>query len=93
MSIQPEIPILDVLRTKKGYGIYINGHNHKDSIETIDNCSFVQANAVPDDQSIRVLEINDNAISIQSLNVTSPELKSNDSKTRVVDVKSIFRNL
>lgn len=76
LSIQPEIPIFDVLRSKKGYGIYINGHNHKDSIETIDNWSFVQANAVLDDQSIRVLEINDNAISIQSLNVTSPELKS-----------------
>ncbi|WP_339226099.1 metallophosphoesterase [Oceanobacillus sp. FSL K6-2867] len=76
LSIQPDIPILDVLRKKKGNGIYINGHNHKDSIETIDNWTFVQANAVLDDQSIRVLEINDNEISIQSFNAATSELKS-----------------
>ncbi|MBR3120274.1 MULTISPECIES: metallophosphoesterase family protein [Oceanobacillus] len=75
LSIQPEVPILDVLRKKKGNGIYINGHNHKDSIETIDNWTFVQANAVLDDQSIRILEINDNEISIQSPHVASPELR------------------
>ncbi|WP_068677017.1 metallophosphoesterase [Oceanobacillus sp. Castelsardo] len=75
LSIVPEVPILDILRKKKGNGIYINGHNHIDSIETIDNWTFVQASAILDDQSIRVLEIDDNEISIQSIRVGNPELK------------------
>jgi 3',5'-cyclic-AMP phosphodiesterase len=75
LSIVPEVPILNVLRKKKGNGIYVNGHNHKDSIETIDNWTFVQANAVLDDQSVRLLEIDENEISIRSIHVGNPELE------------------
>lgn len=73
-SIVPEVAIQDVLHKKKGYGIYVNGHNHKDSIETIGNWTFVQAGAVLDDQSIRLLEVNDEEISIQSIHVGNSEL-------------------
>ncbi|MBU8791590.1 metallophosphoesterase [Oceanobacillus caeni] len=75
LSIVPEVPIINILRKKKGNGIYINGHNHKDSIETIDNWTFVQTSAVLDDQSIRLLEIDDKEISIQSIHIGNSELR------------------
>lgn len=75
LSIVPEVPIHDILRKKKGNGIYVNGHNHHDSIETIDNWTFVQADAVLDDQSIRMIDIKEDEISIQTLNVQDSELE------------------
>ncbi|WP_179151862.1 metallophosphoesterase family protein [Oceanobacillus senegalensis] len=74
LSIVPDVPILDILRKKKGTGIYVNGHNHRDSIETMDNWTFVQAGAVLDDQSVRVLDISENDVFIQSIDVGNPEL-------------------
>lgn len=73
-SIAPEVPILEVLRKKLGKAIYVNGHNHKESIETIGNWTFVQASAVLDHQSVRILDINENEISIQPVDVGTPEL-------------------
>lgn len=73
-SILPEIPILDVLWKKQGNAIYVNGHNHKDSMEVIENWTFVQSSAVLDDCTIRIFEIDENTISIQSVDVGTPEL-------------------
>ncbi|MCJ7840399.1 metallophosphoesterase [Lederbergia sp. NSJ-179] len=75
LSIVPEVPIQDILRKKRGNGMYVNGHNHIDSIETIDNWTYIQAGSILDDPSIRILEINQDEISIKAINVGNPELK------------------
>lgn len=76
LSIVPEIPIHNILQKKKGMGIYVNGHNHHDSIETINNWTFVQASAVLDDQSIRIMDINESEVSIQAVNLNNQKLKN-----------------
>lgn len=75
LSIAPELPVLDILRKKQGTGIYVNGHNHKDSILSMDQWTFIQTSAVLDDPSIRVLDIEEEQISIKAINVGNPELK------------------
>lgn len=75
LSIAPELPVQDILRKKQGTGIYVNGHNHRDSIVSIGNWTFVQAGSVLDDQSIRIIDIDNEQISIKAIKLESPELK------------------
>lgn len=75
LSIVPEVAIQEILRKKKGNGIYVNGHNHIDSVETIANWTYVQVGSVLDDQSIRILEINRDEITIEAISVGNRELK------------------
>ena len=46
LSIEPKIDVWSVLRKKKGKGIYVNGHNHVDSIVGSENWTFIQIAAV-----------------------------------------------
>jgi len=75
LSIAPELPVLDILRKKQGTGIYVNGHNHRDSIVSVDNWTFVQAGATLDDQSIRIIDLDREQISIKAIKLENRELK------------------
>jgi 3',5'-cyclic-AMP phosphodiesterase len=69
LSIEPSIDVWSVLRQKKGKGIYVNGHNHIDSIVSNENWSFIQIAAVMDDQSVRILDITDDHCNVTAINV------------------------
>jgi Icc protein len=69
LSIEPSIDVWSVLRQKKGKGIYVNGHNHIDSIVSNENWSFIQIAAVMDDQSVRMLDITDDHCNVKAISV------------------------
>ncbi|MCM3585439.1 metallophosphoesterase [Mesobacillus maritimus] len=69
LSIEPSIDIWSILSKKKGKGIYVNGHNHMDSIVHKENWTFMQIASVLDDQSVRMLEIKDDNCQITTVYV------------------------
>ncbi|HZG73488.1 MAG TPA: metallophosphoesterase [Chondromyces sp.] len=69
LSIEPGIDIWSILRKKKGKGIYVNGHNHMDSIVSKENWTFMQIASVLDDQSVRMLDVKDDYCQITSVYV------------------------
>lgn len=73
-SVQPDIPLWEVLRRKTGTGVYFNGHTHVDSIAHRDNWTFVQVSACLDQHAFRVVEIGDTEIRITAADVDVPEL-------------------
>ncbi|MCF3944055.1 metallophosphoesterase family protein [Oceanobacillus alkalisoli] len=75
LSIDAEIPIQEVLQKKTGTGIYINGHNHSNSIIEKDQWTFVQLAAVLDQQAVRVFDINDSEININTINLSTEDMK------------------
>jgi 3',5'-cyclic-AMP phosphodiesterase len=74
LSIDPILQVWDSLSKKQGQGIYINGHNHLDSIVTKDNWTFIQIAAVLDDQSVRILEIDEDEVNMKPFNLQDQEL-------------------
>ncbi|NGP44027.1 metallophosphoesterase [Bacillaceae bacterium SIJ1] len=75
LSIDPELNVQDILNKKQGTGIYINGHNHVDSIVYSGQWTYIQAGAVLDDQSIRILEIDNDRICLQAKELNDSQLK------------------
>lgn len=74
-SIHPGIPVWSVLNKKDGIGLYMNGHNHCNSIAERGQWNFVQLAAVLDEQSARVIEISDSHLSIETIDLYDPELQ------------------
>lgn len=89
LSIHPSIDLWSVLKKKKGKGILINGHTHTDSIVSKGNWDFVQASAVLDDQSVRILEIENSEWSITAKDVSNSE--SIKQGATIGEVLDIFR--
>lgn len=71
LSIHPSIEIWDVLYRKKGRGFYINGHTHTDSIVEKGNWSFIQASAVLDSQSARIIEIDKDFLDVRAVELST----------------------
>lgn len=75
-SIHPSIDMWKILDQKVGVGVYVNGHTHIDSIEAIDNWTFVQTSACLDQQAFREINITDTAIEITAIDVADEELSN-----------------
>lgn len=78
-SIHPSIEIRNLLQQKKGIGIYFNGHMHCDSIVKEHNWTFIQTSACLDQQAFRLIELDDESITISSIDLEDEELAINAS--------------
>lgn len=74
LSIHPDIPVWELLSKKQGCGLYVNGHNHFNSIAEREQWSFLQLAAVLDEQAARIIEVSDTNISIEPVDLFDPEL-------------------
>lgn len=74
--IHPDVPIWEALSKKKGIGLYVNGHNHCNSIAKRNQWTFLQLSAVLDEQAVRTIEITDAEIIIDFVDVSDPLLKA-----------------
>ncbi|WKA54580.1 metallophosphoesterase family protein [Planococcus shixiaomingii] len=73
--VHPLQPIQEILQKKQGPGLYINGHNHYNSIALRKRWTFLQLAAVLDEQAARVIDVSDSLISIDSIDLSDPLLK------------------
>lgn len=76
LSVDPEIPLKEVLNQKSGVNIYMNGHNHFNSIVQEDNWTYIQVAAVMDEIGARVIEITDQEMKISEINFTTEQLRT-----------------
>lgn len=74
-SISPDIPMWDLLNKKQNAGLYINGHNHFNSIAAREQWTFLQIAAVLDEQAVRVIDISGAMISIDYVPFVDPNLR------------------
>lgn len=74
-SISPDIPMWDLLNNKQNAGLYVNGHNHFNSIAAREQWTFLQIAAVLDEQAVRVIDISDAMISIDYVPFVDPNLR------------------
>lgn len=70
-SIEPAIDLWSILEQKQGKGIYVCGHVHTDSIVHHQQWTFVQIAAVLDSETVRVMDIQGDTLSIQSVDVST----------------------
>jgi Icc protein len=73
--VHPLQPIQAILQKKQGQGLYINGHNHYNSIALRKRWTFLQIAAVLDEQAARIIDVTDSLISISSMDLSDPLLK------------------
>lgn len=74
-SISPDIPMWDLLNNKQNAGLYVNGHNHFNSIAAREQWTFLQIAAVLDEQAVRVIDISEAMISINYVPFVDPNLR------------------
>lgn len=74
-SISPDIPMWDLLNNKQNAGLYVNGHNHFNSIAALEQWTFLQIAAVLDEQAVRVIDISEAMISIDYVPFVDPNLR------------------
>lgn len=74
-SISPDIPMWDLLNNKQNAGLYVNGHNHFNSIAAREQWTFLQIAAVLDEQAVRVIDISEAMISIDYVPFVDPNLR------------------
>lgn len=74
-SISPDIPMWDLLNKKQNAGLYVNGHNHFNSIAAREQWTFLQIAAVLDEQAVRVIDISEAMISIDYVPFVDPNLR------------------
>lgn len=74
-SISPDIPMWDLLNNKRNAGLYVNGHNHFNSIAAREQWTFLQIAAVLDEQAVRVIDISEAMISIDYVPFVDPNLR------------------
>lgn len=75
-SIHPSIDMWEILEQKDGVGLYFNGHTHIDSIEQIENWTFVQTSACLDQQAFRQIEITEDEIVITAIDIADEALSN-----------------
>jgi 3',5'-cyclic-AMP phosphodiesterase len=73
--IEPHAKIQEILQKKQGQGLYINGHNHYNSIALRKRWTFLQIAAVLDEQAVRIIDVTDSFISIDSIDLSDPLLR------------------
>lgn len=76
LSVDPSIPLKEILSEKSGANIYINGHNHFNSIVQDGNWTYIQVAAVMDEIGARVIEITDEEIKVTEVNYTTDSLRA-----------------
>ncbi len=74
-SNSPDIPMWDLLNNKLNAGLYVNGHNHFNSIAAREQWTFLQIAAVLDEQAVRVIDISEAMISIDYVPFVDPNLR------------------
>ncbi|TBL75128.1 metallophosphoesterase family protein [Paenibacillus thalictri] len=84
-SIHPDIDMWKILNMKQGTGIYFNGHTHIDSIVKQNNWTFVQLSACLDQTSLRIVEIDQDEISISPVDITDRIL--------IESVETLYNNM
>ncbi len=75
--IHPDIPMWDILSEKQGAGLYVNGHNHFNSIAARENWTFLQLAAVLDEQAVRLIEVSEYLLSIDYISFADLQLHEN----------------
>lgn len=73
--IHPEVPVWQILSKKQGIGLYVNGHNHSNSLAVRGQWTFLQLAAVLDEQAVRIIEVSDSFISIDSVIIDDAKLR------------------
>lgn len=73
--IHPDIPVWEILSQKIGVGLYVNGHNHFNSIAARQNWTFLQLAAVLDEQAVRLIEVSESLLSIDYVSFTDLQLQ------------------
>lgn len=75
LSITPTIDIWSILSKRTTPAVYINGHNHENSIVTNGNWTFIQIASCIDDSSWRNIEVADNQLILSYHKMEHPVLK------------------
>ncbi|MGI2328226.1 metallophosphoesterase family protein [Planococcus sp. YIM B11945] len=73
--IHPHVSIQEILAEKQGPGLFVNGHNHFNSIALRKRWTFLQIAAVLDEQAARIIEVSEAMISINSIDLSDPVLR------------------
>lgn len=74
--IAPDIPMWELLKPKQRAGLYVNGHNHYNSIAAREHWTFLQLAAVLDEQAVRIIDVSESLIAIDYIPLVDPKLKS-----------------
>lgn len=75
LCVDQNILLWETIKKKNGAGLYINGHNHYNSIVKKENWTFAQLAAVLDQQAARVIEIHENEMNINFVDLSDSKLK------------------
>lgn len=75
LSVDPNIPLQQILNSKSGINLYVNGHNHYNSIHEDSHWTYLQIAAVLDEIGARLIEVNDEQITVSELSFYSEELR------------------
>lgn len=70
----PSLTMDQLLAEKKGAGIFINGHLHRDRYFTKGQWAFLQFNDVLDEPTIRVLDFKEGQVTMSTVSLDSPEM-------------------
>jgi 3',5'-cyclic AMP phosphodiesterase CpdA len=76
-SIHPDIDMWKILEQKEGQGFYFNGHTHHDSIVKQENWTFVQLSAALDQHCFRIVELDQEEVTISAIDVHDHEVVKN----------------
>ena len=76
LSVDPEVPLKNLLSHKSGTNLYINGHNHFNSIVQEGNWTYIQVAAVLDEIGARIIELAEEDIKITEVKFTSDTLRT-----------------
>lgn len=75
LSVDPTIPLQQILNTKVGMNLYVNGHNHYNSIhqDPTGNWTYLQLAAVMDEIGARLIEVDNDKITVSELSLHTDE--------------------
>lgn len=75
LSVDPSIPLQRTLETKAGLNLYVNGHNHYNSIHRDGDWTYMQIAAVLDEIGARLIEVKEKTITVTELTFNTEELR------------------
>ncbi len=73
-QVDGSVTMEDILSKKKGRGVYINGHLHKDKFYTKGQWAFLQFNDILDEPTIRELVIENGKLEMRTRAIERPEI-------------------
>ncbi|MFE4713325.1 metallophosphoesterase family protein [Paenibacillus sp. NPDC056722] len=71
MSLDPDLTVWPLFEQWQGAGFYFNGHNHVNSIVQQEHWHFIQTAAVPDVPSVRMVNIIDQEVNVETISFAS----------------------